>query len=143
MSGEIARTTDFEQGFPIHYTKRNGIWEHDPLIKDDQCIILNLSGKGLIIVTGCSHAGIINTIRYAQALTNVDQVYAVVGGFHLTGTIFDKIIPATVAALQKINPAILMPGHCTGWSAIHQIAAAMPGAFIPTNVGTTLVFQAV
>ena len=141
VSGEIARTTDFEKGLPIHYTKRNGNWEHDPTIKDDQCVILNVRGKGLVIITGCGHSGVINTIRYAQALTNVQQVYAVLGGFHLTGGIFEKIIPSTIAELQNINPTYLMPGHCTGWSAIHQIANTMPEAFIPNNVGTTLVFK--
>lgn len=141
VSGEIERTTDFEKGFLIHYTKRKGSWEHDPLIKDDQCVILNVRGKGLVIITGCGHSGIINTIRYAQTLTNIKQVYAVLGGFHLTGGIFEKIIPATISELKKINPTYLMPGHCTGWSAIHQIANALPEAFIPNNVGTTLVFK--
>ncbi|HBF37590.1 MAG TPA: MBL fold metallo-hydrolase [Firmicutes bacterium] len=140
VSGEIARTTDFETGFPVHYTKRNGQWENDPLIMDDQSIIVNVRGKGLVVITGCCHSGIINTIRYAQTLTNYQQVYAVLGGFHLTGGIFEKIIPVTIDELQKIRPTYLMPGHCTGWSAIHQIAQAMPKAFIPNNVGTTLVF---
>lgn len=139
VSGEVARTTDFEKGFSIHYANRHGIWEPDPLILDDQCAIMDVRGKGLIIVTGCGHAGIINTIRYAQNLTGVDKVYAVVGGFHLTGGLFEPIIPATTAALQEINPRYVMPGHCTGWSATHQIARAMPEAFIPNSVGTTLI----
>ncbi len=142
VSGEIARTTKFETGFPVHYTKRNGQWENDPFIMDDQSIIVNVRGKGLVVITGCCHSGIINTIRYAQILTHCQQVYAVLGGFHLTGGIFEKIIPATITELQKMNPTYLMPGHCTGWSAIHQIAQAMPKAFIANNVGTTLVFQA-
>ncbi len=100
---------------------------------------MNIRGKGLVILTGCGHAGIINIIRYAQQLTGVDQVYAVVGGFHLTGGLFEPIIPATVAALQAIGPRYVMPGHCTGWAAMHQIANAMPEAFIPNSVGTTLV----
>lgn len=137
ISGEIARTTDFEKGFPIHYTKREGNWEHDPLVKDDQCVIVNVRGRGLVVITGCSHSGVINTLRYAQTLTNTQQVHAVLGGFHLTGAIFEKIIPPTIAELQKINPTYLVPGHCTGWSAIHQIATAMPEAFIPNCVGTT------
>ena len=106
---------------------------------DDQCAIMHVRGKGLVIVTGCGHAGIINSIRYAQTLTGVDKIYAVVGGFHLTGGLFEPIIPATTAALQKINPRYVMPGHCTGWSAIHQIAHTMPEAFIPNSVGTTLI----
>jgi Metal-dependent hydrolases of the beta-lactamase superfamily II len=142
VSGEIARTTDFETGFPVHYTKHKGQWENDPLIMDDQSMIVNVRGQGLVVITGCCHSGIINTIRYAQTLTNCQQVYAVLGGFHLTGGIFEKTIPATITELQKINPTYLMPGHCTGWAAIHQIAQAMPKAFIPNNVGTTLVLQA-
>lgn len=139
VSGEVARTTDFEKGFPIHYCKRLGNWEPDPLIHDDQCVIANVADKGLVIVTGCGHAGIINIIRNAQRLTGVEKIHAVIGGFHLSGKSFESIIPATTAALQSINPRYVMPGHCTGWSAVHQIARAMPQAFIPNSVGTTLV----
>jgi 7,8-dihydropterin-6-yl-methyl-4-(beta-D-ribofuranosyl)aminobenzene 5'-phosphate synthase len=138
VSGEVARTTDFEKGFPIHWGKRDGVWVPDPLIIDDQCAIVNVRGKGLVVVTGCGHAGIINIIEHARALTGVDTVHAVVGGFHLTGGLFEPIIAATTAALQRINPRYLMPGHCTGWSATHQLARAMPNAFIPNSVGTTL-----
>jgi 7,8-dihydropterin-6-yl-methyl-4-(beta-D-ribofuranosyl)aminobenzene 5'-phosphate synthase len=138
VSGEVARTTDFERGFPIHWAKRDGVWVPDPMIMDDQCAIVNVRSKGLVVVTGCGHAGIINIIEHARALTSVDTVYAVVGGFHLTGGLFEPIIPATTAALQRINPRYVMPGHCTGWSATHQLARAMPDAFIPNCVGTTL-----
>jgi 7,8-dihydropterin-6-yl-methyl-4-(beta-D-ribofuranosyl)aminobenzene 5'-phosphate synthase len=139
VSGEVSRTTDFEKGMSIHQAKRNGHWEPDPLIMDDQCAIMNVKGKGLVICTGCGHSGIINVIRHAQALTGIWQIYAVVGGFHLTGGLFEPIIPATVAALKEINPRYVMPGHCTGWSATHQIARAMPEAFVPNSVGTTLI----
>jgi 7,8-dihydropterin-6-yl-methyl-4-(beta-D-ribofuranosyl)aminobenzene 5'-phosphate synthase len=137
VSGEVARNTEFEKGFPIHYAKRNDVWEPDPLIMDDQCAIINVRGKGLVIATGCGHSGIINTIRHAQALTGVQSIYAVIGGFHLTGALFEPIIPATITALQEINPRYVMPGHCTGWSATHRIAQTMPEAFIPNSVGTT------
>jgi 7,8-dihydropterin-6-yl-methyl-4-(beta-D-ribofuranosyl)aminobenzene 5'-phosphate synthase len=139
VSGEVARTTDFEKGFPGHQARRTGHWEPDPLISDDQCAIVNLRGKGLVIVTGCAHSGIINILRHAQALTRVPRIYAVVGGFHLTGALFAPIIAPTIAALQQFQPRYLMPGHCTGWSAMHQIARALPEAFIPNSVGTTLV----
>jgi 7,8-dihydropterin-6-yl-methyl-4-(beta-D-ribofuranosyl)aminobenzene 5'-phosphate synthase len=139
ISGKVERTTEFEKGLPGHQSRRNGRWEPDPLIMDDQCAIINVRGKGLVIVSGCGHAGIINIIRHAQALTGVQKIYAVIGGFHLTGALFAPIIPPTVAALEKIKPRYLMPGHCTGWSALHQIATAMPDAFIPNSVGTTLV----
>jgi 7,8-dihydropterin-6-yl-methyl-4-(beta-D-ribofuranosyl)aminobenzene 5'-phosphate synthase len=138
VSGEVARTTPFETGFAIHQAKRQGDWEPDPLIMDDQCAIVRVRDKGLVIVSGCGHAGIINTIRNAQALTGIDAVYAVIGGFHLTGQLFASRIPATVAALQDIAPRYVMPGHCTGWAATHQIARALPQAFIANSVGTTL-----
>jgi len=139
VSGEIARTTDFEKGFPIHYAKRHDQWEPDPLIMDDQCALIHVKGKGLIVITGCGHSGIINTIRNAQAITGIQKIYSVIGGFHLTGGYFEPIIPATIAELKEINPRYLMPGHCTGWAATHQIARAMPEAYIPNSVGTTLI----
>jgi 7,8-dihydropterin-6-yl-methyl-4-(beta-D-ribofuranosyl)aminobenzene 5'-phosphate synthase len=138
VSGEVARTTDFERGFPIHWARRDGVWVPDPLILDDQCAIVNVRGKGLVVVTGCGHSGIINIIRHAQTLTGVDAVHAVIGGFHLTGGLFEPIIPATVAALQRIGPRYVMPGHCTGWSATHHLARALPEAFVPNSVGTAL-----
>lgn len=139
VSGEVGRTTDFERGFPPHWARREGVWEPDPLIHDDQCAIVNVRDEGLVIVTGCGHSGIVNIIRHAQALTGIARIYAVIGGFHLTGGLFEPIIPATVAALQAFGPRYLVPGHCTGWSATHQIARALPDAFIANSVGTNFV----
>jgi 7,8-dihydropterin-6-yl-methyl-4-(beta-D-ribofuranosyl)aminobenzene 5'-phosphate synthase len=139
VSGEVSRTTEFERGFPLHWARRDGVWVPDPLIMDDQCAIVNVRDQGLVIVTGCGHAGMINIIRNAQAITGVERVYAVIGGFHLSGRMFEPIIPATVAALQQIGPRYVVPGHCTGWSATQQIAQAMPEAFIANSVGTTFV----
>jgi 7,8-dihydropterin-6-yl-methyl-4-(beta-D-ribofuranosyl)aminobenzene 5'-phosphate synthase len=142
VSGEVERTTEFEKGFPIHHANRGGVWGPDTLIPDDQCAILSVRGRGLVIVTGCGHSGIINVIRNAQRLTGVTQIFAVMGGFHLTGRLFEPIIPATVAALQQIAPRYVIPGHCTGYAATIQIAQALPQAFVPNSVGTTIVLSA-
>jgi 7,8-dihydropterin-6-yl-methyl-4-(beta-D-ribofuranosyl)aminobenzene 5'-phosphate synthase len=139
VSGEVARTVPFETGFPIHQAKRQGDWEPDPLIMDDQCAIVHVKDKGLVVITGCGHAGIVNIIRNAQRLTGSATIYAVVGGFHLTGALFEPRIPATIEALRAIGPRYLMPGHCTGWAATHQIARALPDAFIANSVGTSLI----
>ena len=139
VSGEVARRSEFEKGFPIHYAKRHDEWEPDPLIMDDQCALIHVKGKGLVVITGCGHSGIINIIRNAQVITGIQKIYAVIGGFHLTGGHFEPIIPATITELLAINPRYVIPGHCTGWSATHQIARAMPEAFIPNSVGTTLI----
>ena len=138
VSGEISRTTSFETGNPYHHAHREHGWEPDPLISDDQCVILNLRGKGLVIVTGCGHSGIINTLHNAQELTGIQNVHALVGGFHLTGSLMAPLIPRTVSMIREVGPRYVMPGHCTGWSACHQLATAMPEAFIASSVGTTL-----
>ena len=88
-SGEVARTTTFERGFPIHYARREQGWEPDPLIHDDQCVIIHVQDKGLVVVTGCGHSGIINILRNAQALTGVQEIYAVIGVI----TFFTPIFP--------------------------------------------------
>jgi 7,8-dihydropterin-6-yl-methyl-4-(beta-D-ribofuranosyl)aminobenzene 5'-phosphate synthase len=91
------------------------------------------------VLTGCGHAGAINTIRHAQALTGIQKVYAVLGGFHLTGALFEPTIPPTVAALKELNPALIVPAHCTGWKAVHAPARELPQAFVPNSVGTRFI----
>lgn len=136
VTGEVARTTDFERGFPIHQALRSGAWEPDPLILDDQALVVHVAGRGLVVLTGCGHAGIVNIVRYARALTGVEQVHAVIGGFHLTGGLFEPIIPDTVAALGELAPDVVVPAHCTGWPAMHALANRLPDAFIPNSIGT-------
>lgn len=136
VTGEVERTTDFETGMPIHQAWRDGDWTPDPLIHDDQAVILHVRDKGLVILTGCGHAGIVNIVRHAKALTGVDRIHAVLGGFHLTGGIFESVIPQTVAALAIEQPDILVPAHCTGWKAQNALATAMPASFRPNSVGS-------
>ena len=137
VTGEVDRTTTFEQGFPIHQAYRNGAWGPDPLILDDQALITHVAGRGLVMLTGCGHAGIANICRYARRLTGVDQLYAVMGGFHLNGPLFEPIIGATCDALADLAPEVLVPTHCTGWKATHALADRLPEAFIQNSVGTT------
>ena len=139
VTGEIERTTPFERGFPIHYARIAGHWQQDPLIHDDQAIVLNVKDKGLVILTGCGHAGAINTVRYAQKVTGVPRVHAVLGGLHLTGTVFEPLIDPTVAALKEVNPTLIVPAHCTGWRATHALARELPEAFVANSVGTRFV----
>ena len=97
-----------------------------------------MRGKGLVVLTGCGHAGIVNIVRYAQKLTGVDEVCAIIGGFHLSGVLFEAIIPPTVAALQEIAQAHIVPAHCAGWAAHVALSVAMPEAFVTPAVGTRL-----
>jgi 7,8-dihydropterin-6-yl-methyl-4-(beta-D-ribofuranosyl)aminobenzene 5'-phosphate synthase len=136
ITGEVDRTTEFERGFPIHQAFRDGGWQPDPLILDDQAAVVNVRDKGLVILTGCGHAGIVNIVRYARKLTGVDRVYAVIGGFHLNGPLFEPIVPNTCEALAELAPEVIVPAHCTGWRATHALAANFPEAFIQNSVGT-------
>ena len=113
VTGEIPRTNDFEKGFPNHYSEIDGKMENDQLIKDDQAIILKVKDKGLVVITGCAHAGIINIINYAKELSGEDRIYTVIGGMHLTGGIFEPLIPKTINELKRMNPRILIPCHCS------------------------------
>lgn len=136
MTGEVDRVTEFETGMPGHERFRNGEWEPDPLIIDDQALIANVAGKGLVVLTGCGHAGIVNIARYAQRLTGESKIYSLMGGYHLTGYGMQGIIEPTVEAMKELEPEVLVPAHCTGWQAQHALAVAMPDAFIPNSVGT-------
>lgn len=136
ITGEVDRTTPFEQGMPTHQAWRDGEWQPDPLIHDDQAAVLHVRGKGLVVLTGCGHSGIVNIVQHAKRLTGIDVVYAVIGGFHLTGRLFEAIIPQTVAALAEERPHVIVPAHCTGWTAQHALASALPDAFTPNAVGS-------
>ena len=141
-TGYIERSVPFEPPNPIGdtgatlYHIRNGRPQLD-VVPDDQALAINVKGKGLVILTGCAHAGIINSIHAAQEATGVKQVYAVFGGFHLGFPgVPEETTHETVEALRKLKPQILSPMHCTGFRAIAAISRAMPDVFLLQSVGT-------
>jgi 7,8-dihydropterin-6-yl-methyl-4-(beta-D-ribofuranosyl)aminobenzene 5'-phosphate synthase len=140
VTGEIPRQTDFEKGFPQHRVLADGKWQPDPLIWDDRAIVVNTRGKGLVVISGCAHAGIINTILCAQRITGVTDVNAIIGGFHLAGGECEMTITQTVEKLKLIKPRLLAPSHCTGWRGIYAIAQALPDAFTWSSVGNLYQF---
>jgi 7,8-dihydropterin-6-yl-methyl-4-(beta-D-ribofuranosyl)aminobenzene 5'-phosphate synthase len=142
VTGEVDRTTEFEQGFPVHQAYREARWQPDPLILDDQALVASVRGRGLFVLTGCGHSGIVNILRYVRKLTGEDRIHAVIGGFHLGGPLFEKVIAPTCDALADFAPDYLVPSHCTGWRATHAIAARLPGAFLQNSVGTRFEFAA-
>ena len=138
ITGEVDRTTAFETGFEGHEALRDRDWAPDPLILDDQALVVHLRDRGLVVLSGCGHAGIVNTVRYARRLTGTDAVAAVIGGFHLSGPMFEHIIDPTVDAFAELSPSLLMPAHCTGWKAQQKLASRFPDAFVMSTVGTTV-----
>jgi 7,8-dihydropterin-6-yl-methyl-4-(beta-D-ribofuranosyl)aminobenzene 5'-phosphate synthase len=138
--GEVPRTTDFEKGWPLPHCRQDGkeLWD---AIEDDTSIVMNLKNKGLLILSGCAHSGIINTIHYAMKVTGIDKIHLVIGGFHLSGPFFEPIIDRTTQELQKLNPSYVIPTHCTGRKAIMEIEKKMPDQFILNMAGTKLTFN--
>ena len=104
--------------------------------------MVNVRNRGLVILTGCGHAGIINTIDYAKKVTKIDKVYAVLGGFHLPadGGLYEEAIEPTLKELQKKDPDYIVPCHCTGWKAANRIIETMPEKFLQSSVGTVFTF---
>lgn len=142
LTGQIERSSDFEVGFPLQEAERDGTWQPDPQTLDDQALVVHVRDRGLVVLTGCGHAGLINTIRYAQKLTGVDHLHAVMGGFHLTGPLFEPLIDRTCDELAALDPDVVVPTHCTGWRAVHAMADRMPQAFIQNSVGTSIDLEA-
>jgi 7,8-dihydropterin-6-yl-methyl-4-(beta-D-ribofuranosyl)aminobenzene 5'-phosphate synthase len=140
VTGEVPRVTGYEPGFPPQQAWLGAGWEPDPLVLDDQALIVNVSGSGLVILTGCGHAGVVNIARYALRLTGSERLCAIVGGFHLNGPIFEPLIPRVLDDLAELSPDWLVPAHCTGWRAQHAMAARFGEAFVPSAVGTSLYF---
>lgn len=134
-SGEIERRTIFEEV--------EGFWkvEHDLYIKDrmldDQSLIINVKTKGLVIIVGCAHAGIINIIKQAQRITGISRIYAVVGGFHLKDA-DDQRLEATIKEFVKLKPNIISPCHCTGLKAVRRFTKIFNGRCNPLRVGALL-----
>jgi 7,8-dihydropterin-6-yl-methyl-4-(beta-D-ribofuranosyl)aminobenzene 5'-phosphate synthase len=136
VTGEVPRVTGYEPGFPPQQAWLDGRWEPDPLVLDDQAIVINVAGKGLIVLTGCGHAGIVNICRYARRLTGDQPLYAAMGGFHLNGPLFEPLIPRVLDDLHAMSPQVLVPAHCTGWRAQHAMSRSFGEAFVPNTVGS-------
>jgi 7,8-dihydropterin-6-yl-methyl-4-(beta-D-ribofuranosyl)aminobenzene 5'-phosphate synthase len=138
LTGSVPRITDFETGAPSLEAKQDGQWRQDGF-EDDQALAFRLKDRGLVILGGCSHAGIINTVEHIRNVSGEQKVHAVIGGFHLSGA-GEALIEPTIEAMRGINPHLLVPTHCTGWKAINAFAAAMPESFVLNSVGTTYLF---
>ncbi|HUS70076.1 MAG TPA: MBL fold metallo-hydrolase [Anaerolineae bacterium] len=137
-TGPIHRRTDFEKVAASALYRQGTEFVSDP-IRDDQAVVINVREKGLVVIAGCAHSGIVNTVVYAQEISGVDRLWAVVGGFHLDGAAQDKV-RRTVAELKALGPHLVMPCHCTGFEAARRFAEKMPGQFLLGAVGTTLKF---
>ncbi len=138
--GQIPRKTDFETGVANFFYQKDGNETWDDLA-DDSAIVMDVKDKGLVVISGCAHAGIINTVTYARETAGVDQVLAVMGGFHLSGPDMAPVVEKTTQGLKGFGPTYIIPTHCTGRQAIGVIEKQMPDSFILNMPGTKLTFS--
>jgi len=139
LTGRIEKVTDYEKVDPGRWVQRGDNRAPENFI-GEQSVVLNLKGKGLVVVTGCGHVGIVNTVKHAQEITGVRKVHAIMGGFHLTGA-KEELIQRTVADIKAMTPDYIMPMHCTGFEATGVFAKEMPDQFILNTVGTRYIFS--
>ena len=137
--GQIPRETAYEKGLPDAYFVEQGQEKFDA-IEDDTALVMHLKDKGLVVLSGCAHSGIINTVNYARKVTGIKRVHAVMGGFHLTGGHFEPFIDPTTQALKAFDPNYVIPTHCTGRKAINYMEREMPDKFLLNMAGTKLTF---
>jgi 7,8-dihydropterin-6-yl-methyl-4-(beta-D-ribofuranosyl)aminobenzene 5'-phosphate synthase len=142
VSGEIPRVTAYERGLPDHLSQdRSGGWEPDPLIMDERFLAVHVADRGLVVLTGCSHAGVVNVLTHARALFPDVPLFAVLGGLHLSGAGPEKVIGDTVKDLHAFALSRIVPCHCTGWRAVLALAGAFGEPIVtPAAVGKRFAF---
>jgi 7,8-dihydropterin-6-yl-methyl-4-(beta-D-ribofuranosyl)aminobenzene 5'-phosphate synthase len=134
LIGKIDQVTDYEKIPSVFLTKQGDQLVHDDFI-GEQAIVFYVKAKGLVVLSGCAHRGIVNTIRQAQKMTGIEKIHAVIGGFHLTGA-KPELIQRTITDIKTIHPDYIIPIHCTGFEAITAFAQEMPDQFILNTSGT-------
>lgn len=159
-SGQIPRITDFERApaaarlvagpmdsvcSPAHFGATKVEAKPGELVADtfqgEHATAYHVKDRGLVVITSCGHAGVINSVRQVQRATGIEKVHAIVGGFHLAPAP-DEIVAKTVEAFKAINPDYIIPSHCTGLNTIIAVHRAMPQKLVMPSTGTRVIFGA-
>lgn len=135
LTGEVPRTNDYEVGDPDQVISVNGQYVKDPL-KDDQSLIIK-TPKGLFIILGCSHAGLINILNYAVKMTGESRIHTVIGGTHL-GPVSEDQREKSFEALRTFDIGRIGVSHCTGLPASARLAREYGERYLFCNVGTVV-----
>jgi 7,8-dihydropterin-6-yl-methyl-4-(beta-D-ribofuranosyl)aminobenzene 5'-phosphate synthase len=139
LTGDIDRITPYETTSPNLLVKRGKNLLPDDF-RGEQALFFNIKDRGLVVLSGCAHAGIINTVRHVQKISGIETVYAIVGGFHLVNATEERIW-STISEIKDINPEVVVPAHCTGFEALAAFSGAMPGVFQLNTAGTQYTFE--
>ncbi len=138
-TGYIPRQSFEKSGRPEKLLYRQGDTFLADDLEDDQAIVINVREKGLVVLSGCAHSGIVNTVNYAKEISGIENVWAIIGGFHIARA-SDEDIKRTIDNLKAVGPELIVPCHCTGFRAISQFATQMPDVFKEGVVGATYLF---
>jgi 7,8-dihydropterin-6-yl-methyl-4-(beta-D-ribofuranosyl)aminobenzene 5'-phosphate synthase len=143
-SGQIDRVTEYEKGLVGHHSFRGDTGAEDPLILDERFVAARVRGRGVSVLSACSHAGVVNAALGAQRQFPGVPIDVVLGGYHLSGKAMEARIEATVRDLrERVRPRVVAPGHCTGWRAKAALAQAFaPERYGPSVVGSTYTLRA-
>ncbi|MGD0661011.1 MAG: MBL fold metallo-hydrolase [Syntrophorhabdales bacterium] len=137
LTGTIGRVTEYEQVPAVFLVERQGRLEHDQF-PGEQAFVFVVKDRGLVVLSGCAHGGIINTVKHAMRMTGATHLHALIGGFHLVNAPEEQI-EATVADILAMAPDYVVPAHCTGFEAVTRIREEMAGQFLLNTAGTTYV----
>jgi len=137
LTGEIPRRTEYETTGGSFFSDEGG-QRTDPL-PDDLAIFFD-STAGTVVLVGCAHAGVVNTLQYVRELTEGRPIHAVVGGMHLAAASRDRM-ERTIAGLRELAVERIGPCHCTGAAATAELWNAFPGKCFPCGVGTRMEFE--
>jgi 7,8-dihydropterin-6-yl-methyl-4-(beta-D-ribofuranosyl)aminobenzene 5'-phosphate synthase len=140
LTGRIDQVTDYEKVPPVFMTKRGDEFVQEDFL-GEQAVVMNVKGKGLVVLTACAHRGVVNTVKYAQKIAGVDRVHAIIGGLHLTGA-KPELIERTIADVKALRPDYVVPTHCTGFEAMTAFRREMPDQFILNTAGTRYFIEA-
>ena len=111
------------------------------IFRGEQALFFNVKGKGLVVLSGCAHRGIVNTVKHAQKISGIEKLHAVMGGFHLINA-KPEVIQNTVADIKAMKPEYLVGMHCTGFEGEVAFIREMPNEFILNTTGTKYTFGA-
>ena len=131
----------YETGLQNHVRRNaSGAWEADPLLMDERFLAVAVKGKGVVVFTACSHAGVVNVLTHARGCFPDQRLHAVMGGFHLSGET-ERCIPDTVRDIAGFGLDVIAPGHCTGWRALNMLVQTCGEDIVaPLAVGKIFAF---
>jgi len=140
VTGPVPRVTEYETGNPNLLIKRGNGLEQDFFV-GELAMVFVVKNRGLVILSGCAHIGIINIIKHAISMTGISKIYAIIGGFHLVN-VQNSLVDRYIEDIKGFAPDYIVPTHCTGFEAVMRFAREMPEQFILNTAGTSYTFAA-